>query len=542
MRALVITTALTMACAGCASTVSCDPGTIALTVTVSSGVPASDQLEISVAISGGAPKVTTLHHAAADGTVIVTFPHGYPAGSSVSITLVAFSGGVPVGIGVASGTLMPGCSALALTINSLSVVDLSGVVDGGADGSGLDASGLDASGDFASSDLASSDLAGGDLAGADFASVQCSSGAPCGGSCCGSGCCGSSMTCQLGNQTTACGSTGLACVDCTMTVKNVVATTCTNGCGYTSCSVGWFDCDGNTANGCESATMCSGEIAVADSASNAVTVFARTASGNLAPLRTISGALTGLSAPHGIVYDKMNAELDVTNNGSITIFTKTANGNVSPSRTITSTGLTDFYGIDVDTLNNELATVVNIGTNTLAVFSRTASGSTAPLRSISGGGTMISGPRGVAIDNVHDEIFVSNYSAGNIVVFSRTANGNVAPLRIITGVSNPAGISLDLVNNELAVANATTDSITIYARTASGAATPARIISGSSTGMNAPTGIAVDTTNNELSVSNFAGNSILVFARTANGNASALRTISGSSTLINGPYPLSISP
>ena len=41
-------------------------------------------------------------------------------------------------------------------------------------------------------------------------------------------------------------------------------------------------------------------------------VFARTANGNVAPLRTISGAATGLSAPTGILVDTVNNELAVS--------------------------------------------------------------------------------------------------------------------------------------------------------------------------------------------------------------------------------------
>jgi hypothetical protein len=39
------------------------------------------------------------------------------------------------------------------------------------------------------------------------------------------------------------------------------------------------------------------EVAVANSSGNSVTVYARTANGNVAPLRTLSGAATGLNGP-----------------------------------------------------------------------------------------------------------------------------------------------------------------------------------------------------------------------------------------------------
>src|SRR6266496_2907899 len=70
-----------------------------------------------------------------------------------------------------------------------------------------------------------------------------------------------------------------------------------------------------------------------------VTVYARTANGDVAPLRTISGAATGLNGPFGLAVDTVNNELAVANIGnaapySITVYARTANGNVAPLRTI----------------------------------------------------------------------------------------------------------------------------------------------------------------------------------------------------------------
>jgi hypothetical protein len=55
------------------------------------------------------------------------------------------------------------------------------------------------------------------------------------------------------DQPAACGTTCGNRVDCTMTVKNASGPNCTAGvCGYSGgCNGGWGDCDGATANGCE---------------------------------------------------------------------------------------------------------------------------------------------------------------------------------------------------------------------------------------------------------------------------------------------------
>jgi DNA-binding beta-propeller fold protein YncE len=57
------------------------------------------------------------------------------------------------------------------------------------------------------------------------------------------------------------------------------------------------------------------EIFVPNGLNNSVTVYAQSANGNVAPLRTIAGAATGLDAPFGVAVDTVNNELFVANNG-----------------------------------------------------------------------------------------------------------------------------------------------------------------------------------------------------------------------------------
>src|SRR5690349_10364966 len=72
-----------------------------------------------------------------------------------------------------------------------------------------------------------------------------------------------------------------------------------------------------------------GELFVTNQNANSVTVYARTANGDVAPLRTISGAATGLNLPEGLAVDSVNNELVVANVGgnSITVYAWSANGN-----------------------------------------------------------------------------------------------------------------------------------------------------------------------------------------------------------------------
>jgi DNA-binding beta-propeller fold protein YncE len=76
---------------------------------------------------------------------------------------------------------------------------------------------------------------------------------------------------------------------------------------------------------------------------NSVTVYSRAAGGNIAPLRTLSGATTGLSGPVALALDLTNNELVVANfnTNSVTVYSRTAGGNTAPLRTLggAATGL-----------------------------------------------------------------------------------------------------------------------------------------------------------------------------------------------------------
>ena len=144
------------------------------------------------------------------------------------------------------------------------------------------------------------------------------------------------------------------------------------------------------------------EIAVAND-TGSITVYSRTASGNIAPLRMISGASTGLNGPTGIAVDTVNDEIIVanSNNNSLTVFTRTTNGNVAPLRTISgaSTGLNAPYGVAIDTVNNEIA-VANYpfsSSVSITVHNRSANGNVAPLRTIAGGNTGLGSLGGIAL-------------------------------------------------------------------------------------------------------------------------------------------------
>jgi 6-phosphogluconolactonase (cycloisomerase 2 family) len=238
------------------------------------------------------------------------------------------------------------------------------------------------------------------------------------------------------------------------------------------------------------------ELVVANFSNSSITVYNRTASGNIAPIRTLAGPATGLSTPEGLVVDTVNDELVVANNAnnSVTVYSRTASGNTAPIRTLAggATGLTLPISLVVDTVNNEL--VVANFFDAITVFSRTASGNTAPIRMLAGAATGLSAPVGLVVDRVNNELVVANKANNSVTVYSRTASGNTGPIRTLiggaTGLTSPNDLVVDTVNNELAVANFNNSSITVYSRTASGNTGPIRTLAGPATGLSNPSFIA----------------------------------------------------
>jgi DNA-binding beta-propeller fold protein YncE len=306
---------------------------------------------------------------------------------------------------------------------------------------------------------------------------------------------------------------------------------------------------------------------VTNCGTNSVLVFARTASGNTTPLRTLKGAATGLSCPHGLAVDPGNNELLVENlfADSITVYPGTASGNTTPLRTLkgAATGLSSASNLFVDPVNDELL-VTEFDSPSVAAFAGTASGNTAPLRTLQGPATGLELPQAVAVDPVNNELLVVN--ANSITVYPRTASGDTAPLRTLqgpaTGLNEPSALFVDLVNNELVVSNfadplgmsATRSSIRVYARTADGNTAPLRVLA--SPELVGPLGLAVDTVNNELLVvkslhaSQYGSGSppcpisidagVLVFPRTARGDICPLRTLEGNATGLDNPQFLAV--
>jgi DNA-binding beta-propeller fold protein YncE len=148
---------------------------------------------------------------------------------------------------------------------------------------------------------------------------------------------------------------------------------------------------------------------------------------------------------------------------SIRVYKASASGDVAPIRSIQGkrTQLAWPMGITVDKPRNELL-VANYGSSSILIFPISAGGDVAPARVIGGPHTGIVGPIGVAVDARHNEIWVANYGDHTAVVFDRLAAGDVAPKRVIrnapagtptTGFTNAASAAYDPKRQELLVPN-----------------------------------------------------------------------------------------
>lgn len=189
-----------------------------------------------------------------------------------------------------------------------------------------------------------------------------------------------------------------------------------------------------------------------------VTVYAAGAHGNVAPIQTISGPNTGLGGPTGIALDA-SRNIYVTaftggGNPAVLVFAAGASGNVAPIQTISgsNTGLNDSFAIALDSIGDTYVANYYGGFNygSVTVYAAGANGNVAPIQAIFGSRTHISFPTGIAFHGrriyVANENCASSGCPSTVTVFPPTANGNVAPLREIggsrTGLSDASAVAV----------------------------------------------------------------------------------------------------
>lgn len=168
-----------------------------------------------------------------------------------------------------------------------------------------------------------------------------------------------------------------------------------------------------------------------------VSVYAATADGTPTPLQVITGSSTGLTSPLMLAVDSAAqiyvSNMDSTSTGSVKVFAAGATGNIAPVRSITSaSGL--IYGIAVDSNQQLYAVEERLSNSTasnvqIAVFASSATGAATPSRTISGSLTGLSYIGGLAIDKVNNlyAINANSSTSYSLLGFGPSASGNVTP-------------------------------------------------------------------------------------------------------------------
>ena len=323
------------------------------------------------------------------------------------------------------------------------------------------------------------------------------------------------------------------------------------------------------------------EYYVANRRAGTVTVYARTSSGNAAPVRVLSG----LQGPTAVAFNRPGDELLVADGATIKGFARTSSGNVAPTRTlqlpagavvadialsgpignrmfvvatnkiyvysapdfsvpanvITSTAIHTLYSGAYDITKDEIL-VGDSGTTTGAIlaFAAGASGVSTPLRTLSGSLTQFLSPMGLGVDSTNGTLYVVDDSFGAVFAFSLTqftntasGNDNVAPTQTLAGPTTQVTgfvhkIAVDASPNKEIAVLSTDGYVLFFPLTANLNIPPTRSISALSTGLDQPGAVRADLVHGELFVANRGQNaSVTVYDPTASGDITAKRTLAG---------------
>jgi hypothetical protein len=150
-----------------------------------------------------------------------------------------------------------------------------------------------------------------------------------------------------------------------------------------------------------------GRLYVANFIGKSVNVYAPGANGDVAPAQLITGSDTGIYYASAVTVDNKGriyvSSLPPASQTAccVTAYAKNANGDAVPIRTISGaqTGLTGADGIGLDSSDNIYVTQLppSNATPSVTVFKKGATGDVAPIRTIMGSKTGIDGPAGIVV-------------------------------------------------------------------------------------------------------------------------------------------------
>ncbi len=284
-------------------------------------------------------------------------------------------------------------------------------------------------------------------------------------------------------------------------------------------------------------------VYVVNGGNSAVHSFALGASGNVAPLTSLTGGATGLNGTTAVaIGTDGRVYVASANNQSIREYPYGATGNATPDAVIAgpTTGLASPQALALD--DQGRLYVANAASNSITVYAPEVTGDAKPVAMLSGAHTGLGNPSAVTIDG-RGRLWVANLATNSLTVYPAGADGDVAPVATVqgaaTGLNGPEGLALDAAGNVL-VANTYGESIAEFATTAAGNVAPLRTIAGAATGLSFPIGIDVDAAGAIYVANQFAG--VSEFSAAASGNAAPVATISGAATGLSSPGHLAVAP
>ncbi|MGA9271904.1 MAG: hypothetical protein WBV67_00300 [Candidatus Cybelea sp.] len=146
-----------------------------------------------------------------------------------------------------------------------------------------------------------------------------------------------------------------------------------------------------------------GKLYVSNFAGKSVNVYAPGANGNVAPVQMITGTDTGMNRATGVAVDDKgriyvsSSAFGTPTGCCVTVYAKSANGDAAPIQTISGaqTGLTGPDGIGLDSNHNIYVTQYppGVATPSVTVYKKGANGDVAPIRTIVGSKTASTGRR-----------------------------------------------------------------------------------------------------------------------------------------------------
>lgn len=238
---------------------------------------------------------------------------------------------------------------------------------------------------------------------------------------------------------------------------------------------------------------------------------------------------------------------------------RTLGGSATPTPTPTPTATPTPSGTPNPTPTPAAPTnrlyVSNQNTNSIAVFASAISttGNVAPIATIVGAATTFNGPQYMALDVVHDRLFVANTgdsaNLGTVLIFdsASTLNGNAAPTRTIggtiSGLISPSDVAYDATNDRLYVLDVT--DILVYNTISNPAVSGDRLPDRDLTVPFNLSAFFLDVVNDRLYATDSASNAIRIFDNVSTIPTSVVganRTVAGAATNLSHPFGIAMDP